>query len=81
LSKEFLKIGTYEVLNDHSIIVSGGTYKMSKNNDACERASSFVTPRECCYVASGDKRSAKKNREGCENKGQELEYYTVQHIT
>jgi len=52
LPKEFLKkkkkkIGACEVVKDHSIIVSGGTYKMIVKNNAYERTSSFVTPKEC----------------------------------
>jgi hypothetical protein len=31
-----------------------------KNNDAYKRTSRFVTPKECCYVPSGDKWSARK---------------------
>jgi hypothetical protein len=47
LPKEFLKIGAYEVVKDHSIIVSGGTYKMIRKNNAYERTSRFFTPKEC----------------------------------
>ena len=69
MPKEFIKkIGAYEVVKDHSIIVSGGTYTMISKNNAYDRTSTFVTPKECSYVASRDRRPARRNRKGCESK-------------
>jgi len=47
LPKEFIKkIGAYEVVKDHSIIVSGGTYTMISKNNVYDRTSTFVQREE-----------------------------------